>query len=46
VFPGLVAMPMSVWLCAHEDLRRSLRMRRVFDHLTVSLRELFAASAG
>jgi DNA-binding transcriptional LysR family regulator len=46
VFPGLVAIPMSIWLCAHEDLRRSLRMRRVFDHLTVSLRQLFAASAG
>ena len=46
VFPGLVASPMSIWLCAHEDLRRSLRMRRVFDHLTVSLRQLFAASAG
>jgi len=46
VFPGLVAIPMSIWLCAHEDLRRSLRMRRVFDHLTASLRQLFAASAG
>ncbi|MFO0299217.1 MAG: LysR family transcriptional regulator [Pseudomonadota bacterium] len=45
VFPEVVAQPMSVWLCAHEDLRRSLRMRRVFDHLTVTLRKLFAASA-
>jgi DNA-binding transcriptional LysR family regulator len=43
VFPEVVAHPMSVWLCAHEDLRRSLRMRRVFDHLTVSLRQLFKA---
>lgn len=42
LFPELIAHPMSVWLCAHEDLRRSLRMRRVFDHLTVALRQLFA----
>jgi hypothetical protein len=37
---------MSIWLCAHEDLRRSLRMRRVFDHLTVALRRMFAGTAG
>ena len=41
VFPELVALRVPVWLCAHEDLRRSQRMRRVFDHLTVSLRQLF-----
>jgi DNA-binding transcriptional LysR family regulator len=45
VFPELVAQPVSVWLCAHDDLRRSPRMRRVFDHLTVSLRQLFDAAA-
>jgi DNA-binding transcriptional LysR family regulator len=42
VFPELVNHPVSVWLCAHDDLRRSLRMRSVFDHLTMSLRQLFA----
>jgi DNA-binding transcriptional LysR family regulator len=41
VFPDLVAQPVSVWLCAHEDLRRSQRMRRVFDHLNVALKQLF-----
>ncbi|MFN8850130.1 MAG: LysR family transcriptional regulator [Inhella sp.] len=45
VFPELVAQPVSVWLCAHDDLRRSPRMRQVFDHLTVSLRQLFDAAA-
>jgi DNA-binding transcriptional LysR family regulator len=45
VLPELVANPVSVWLCAHEDLRRSQRMRRVFDHLAASLRELLGAAA-
>jgi DNA-binding transcriptional LysR family regulator len=44
LFPELVALRVPVWLCAHEDLRRSQRMRRVFDHLTVSLRQLFEAA--
>lgn len=45
VFPSVVALPVEVWLCAHEDLRRSTRMRRVFDHLADALRALLQASA-
>jgi DNA-binding transcriptional LysR family regulator len=38
VFPEAVALPMEVWLCAHEDMRRSARMRRVFDYLLTAVR--------
>jgi DNA-binding transcriptional LysR family regulator len=44
VLPKVVALPVPVWLCAHEDLRRSQRMRRVFDHLAASLRQLFGVT--
>lgn len=46
VLANLVALPVPVWLCAHDDLRRSARMRRVFDHLAVSLRQMLAAQEG
>ena len=26
-------IPLEIWLCGHDDLRRSARIRRVFDHL-------------
>ena len=42
LFPEVVSLPVSVWLCAHDDLRRSARIRRVFDHLAVAIRPLLA----
>lgn len=43
VFPEVVALPVEVWLCAHDDLRRSPRIRRVFDHLSVAIRQMLGA---
>jgi DNA-binding transcriptional LysR family regulator len=45
VLPELLNQPMGVWLCAHDDLRRSPRIRRVFDHLSSALRELLENTA-
>lgn len=42
VFPDVVSLPVGVWLCAHEDLRRSPRMRCVFDHLSQALRTMLS----
>ena len=42
LFPEVLARPVGVWLCAHDDLSRSPRIRRVFDHLAVMLRGLLA----
>jgi DNA-binding transcriptional LysR family regulator len=43
LFPEIVSVPISVWLCAHDDLRRSARIRRVFDHLTVEIRAMLGS---
>jgi DNA-binding transcriptional LysR family regulator len=43
VLPELLSQPMGVWLCAHDDLRRSSRIRRVFDHLSTALRQSLVA---
>lgn len=40
ILPDLLCQPMDIWLCAHDDLRRSPRIRRVFDHLSSTLRQL------
>jgi DNA-binding transcriptional LysR family regulator len=40
VLPELLNQPMDIWLCAHDDLRRSPRIRRVFDHLALALRQM------
>jgi DNA-binding transcriptional LysR family regulator len=45
LFPEVVALPVEVWVCAHDDLRRSPRIRRVFDHLVEALRQLLAEAA-
>ncbi len=45
VLPELLSQPMDIWLCAHDDLRRSSRIRRVFDHLGTALRHSLAAAA-
>jgi DNA-binding transcriptional LysR family regulator len=41
VLPDVVAQPLEIWLCAHDDLRRSLRLRRCFDYLEQALRARF-----
>lgn len=33
--------PMPVWLVLHEEVRRNVRVRRVADHLSAALSELF-----
>jgi DNA-binding transcriptional LysR family regulator len=35
---------MEIWIAMHSDLRRSLRMRSVFDHLAMSLARYAAAA--
>ncbi len=37
VLPDQVAITLDVWLCAHDELRRSRRMRVVWDHLAATL---------
>jgi DNA-binding transcriptional LysR family regulator len=37
VLADQVAVKLDVWLCAHDELRRSRRMRLVWDHLAASL---------
>ena len=37
VLPAAFALPLETWLVIHEDLRRSLRVRRLFDHLAEGL---------
>lgn len=38
VLPGEFAERLEVWICAHEDLRRSRRVRAVYDHMSAALR--------
>ncbi len=38
------AFPLEIWLCGHDDLRRSARLRRVYDFLDTRLTAQFAAS--
>jgi DNA-binding transcriptional LysR family regulator len=39
-----INLKQEVWLCAHEELRRSPRMRLVWEQLEVSLRARFAST--
>jgi DNA-binding transcriptional LysR family regulator len=36
-----IRLKQEVWLCAHEELRRSARMRYVWEHLERALRQRF-----
>lgn len=36
---------MDIWLCSHEDLRRSARIRRVYDFLEEKLTTSFGIAA-
>jgi DNA-binding transcriptional LysR family regulator len=44
VLPDAFAVPLETWLVMHEDLRTSLRIRRVFDHLAEGLSAFLATS--
>ncbi|AIF49073.1 LysR family transcriptional regulator [Dyella japonica] len=37
LFPAEVSLPLETWVVMHEDLRPSLRVRRLFDHLAAAL---------
>jgi DNA-binding transcriptional LysR family regulator len=45
VLADQVAVKLDVWLCAHDELRRSRRMRLVWDHLAATLPPWLAAQA-
>jgi DNA-binding transcriptional LysR family regulator len=37
LFPADVSLALETWVVMHEDLRPSLRVRRLFDHLASAL---------
>ncbi|WP_266171154.1 LysR family transcriptional regulator [Dyella subtropica] len=37
LLPESLALPMEAWVVMHEDLRRNLAVRRLFDHLAAAL---------
>jgi len=41
IFADRLDFPATLWLCAHDDLRRSARLRRTFEHLAQALRASF-----
>lgn len=45
VLAAHVNIPLELWLCGHADLRRSARIRRVYDHLLARLTAQFGAAA-
>jgi DNA-binding transcriptional LysR family regulator len=46
VLADQVAVKLDVWLCAHDELRRSRRMRLVWDHLAATLPPWLAEHGG
>ncbi|SFJ12489.1 LysR family transcriptional regulator [Caulobacter sp. UNC279MFTsu5.1] len=44
VCPGQIGFDLPVWLVMHEDLRATLRMRAMFDHLAEGLSAFLATS--
>tara|TARA_R110000868_G_scaffold80875_2_gene229250 strand:- start:677 stop:1576 length:900 start_codon:yes stop_codon:yes gene_type:complete len=42
LMPGQVSFPLDVWIVMHEDLKTSLRMRLMFDHLARELADYVA----
>ncbi len=43
LFPAELSLPLETWVVMHEDLRTSLRVRRLFEHLATAL-EAYARS--
>lgn len=46
VLPGAVNFELDVWIAMHEDLKTSLRMRLMFDHLAEHLGAYVAGAQG
>lgn len=44
ICPGQIGFDLPVWLVMHEDLRSTLRMRAMFDHLAEGLDAFLATS--
>jgi DNA-binding transcriptional LysR family regulator len=44
LLPEAFAVPLDTWLVMHEDLRSSLRVRSLFDHLAAGLTAYLATS--
>jgi len=40
VMPGAISFRLEIWVCMHENLKTSGRMRLMFDHLAASLAEV------
>lgn len=46
VFAGALPLPsLPIWLVAHADLRRSARVRAVWDGLAAGLAEFYAVAS-
>ncbi|MEA2729246.1 MAG: hypothetical protein QOF70_3721 [Acetobacteraceae bacterium] len=45
VLPDAFAVPLETWLMMHEDLRASVRVRRVFDFLAIGLKAYLDTSS-
>jgi hypothetical protein len=45
VLADQVSIPLEIWLCGHDDLRRSARIRRVYDYLGERLIAQFGGAA-
>jgi DNA-binding transcriptional LysR family regulator len=44
IFEKEVSLPLEVWLCAHDELKRSARMRLVWERLASELSARFAGA--
>jgi hypothetical protein len=44
VLADRVRLPQEVWLCAHDEVRRSSRMRLVWDRLAAGLEARFGGA--
>jgi hypothetical protein len=45
VLADQVSIALEIWLCGHDDLRRSARIRRVYDYLCERLITQFGGGA-
>ncbi|MET0497702.1 MAG: LysR family transcriptional regulator [Steroidobacteraceae bacterium] len=45
VLPGEFSMPLELWVVAHEDQKKTPRIRLLFDHLAAALMD-YAATSG
>jgi hypothetical protein len=45
VIPGAFQFELDIWICMHENLKGSRRMRLMFDHLAAALSAIAAETA-